>query len=216
MQDSEYREFQLKLMPTVAPEAVIGIRVPELRIYAARFGEGVAEEFMRELPHRYYEENNIHAFLIERLKDYEQAVAELDRFLPYVDNWATCDMMRPRTLKKNLVPLAAKIREWLESGHTYTVRYAVGMMMYYLDDIFEPDFLRAAAELKSGEYYIDMMRAWYFAEALLKQYDAAVKYFEHRELDKWTHNKAIQKAVESRRVPNDRKKYLKTLKIGKE
>lgn len=169
---------------------------------------------MSSLPHVYYEENNLHAFLIEQITDFETAVLETDRFLPYVDNWATCDCMSPKAFKKDLDRLLTKIDQWLSSSHTYTVRYGIcTLMRYYLDSRFSPDLLKKVAEIRSDEYYVKMMIAWYFATALAKQYDATLPYIYEKKLDKWTHNKAIQKAIESYRVTDEHKAYLKTLKI---
>ncbi len=215
MQDISYHDFQSKLMPTVDSKRVIGVRTPDLR----RFAKEAARhpqipEFLAALPHEYYEENNLHAFLIELIKDYEQTIEALDVFLPYVDNWATCDMMSPKILGENRERLLEKIREWIASGETYTVRFGVGMLMrFYLDDAFSPEYLQMVAEIRSEEYYVKMMAAWYFATAFVSQRDAVLPYFEERRLEPWTHNKAIQKAVESRRVSPEDKAYLRTLKI---
>ena len=215
LQDLKYRDFHCKLMPTVDPETVIGVRTPALRALAKELGGSAeAAEFLKALPHAYYEENNLHGFLIERLKDYGETVAALDAFLPYVDNWATCDLMSPKVFKKHTNELLVKIDEWLASSETYTVRFGVEMLMsFYLDERFSSRYLEKVAEVKSEEYYINMMIAWYFATALAKQYEAALPYIERRRLDKWTHNKTIQKAVESYRITDEQKAYLKTLKI---
>ncbi len=214
MGDPAYRAFQCKLMPTVPPETVIGVRTPALRIFAKKVGKTPeAAVFLRELPHRYYEENNLHAFLIEQIRDYAQTIAALDVFLPYVDNWATCDMMSPKSLKKQPEALLLKIEEWIESPHEYTVRFAVGLLMrFYLDERFDPAHLRMVCDIKRDEYYINMMIAWYFATALFKQYDAAFPYIKERQLPLWTHNKAIQKAIESDRISPEQKAVLRTLK----
>ena len=215
LQDKEYKEFHSKLMPTVDPENIIGVRTPALRKLAAElWKEGAANDFMAQLPHHYYEENNLHGFFIEKIKDYNEAVAELDKFLSYVDNWATCDLISPKVFKKHPEELFMKIKEWIKSDDTYTVRFGLGMLMsHFLDEHFTPEVLDLAASVRSEEYYINMMIAWFFATALTKQYDSAVRYIEEKKLDVWTHNKAIQKAVESYRVPADTKAYLKTLKI---
>lgn len=215
MQDIGYRDFHAKLMPTVDKETIIGVRTPELRKFAGVFAKSEdAKEFMKSLPHTYYEENNLHGFLIERIRDYGQCIEALDQFLPYVDNWATCDLMVPKTFKKHLSELEEKIREWMASEHTYTVRFGIGMLMrFYLDDEFQTDYLNRVAEVRSEEYYVRMMAAWYFATALAKQWDAAIPYIEEKKLDAWTHNKAIQKAIESSRITAEQKNYLKTLKI---
>lgn len=215
LQDLEYRDFHAKLMPTVDKEKVIGVRTPALRKFAKEFGKSEeAGEFMKVLPHDYYEENNLHGFLIEGIKDYEQCICALDAFLPYVDNWATCDMMAPKVFKKHLPELEHKIDEWMASEHAYTVRYGIGMLMrFYLDEGFRVEYLAKAAAVESEEYYVKMMIAWYFATALAKQYEAALPFIEERRLEKWTHNKAIQKAVESSRITAEQKKYLRTWKI---
>lgn len=215
LQDLEYRDFHAKLMPTVDKEKVIGVRTPALRKFAKEFGKSEeAGEFMKVLPHDYYEENNLHGFLIEGIKDYEQCICALDAFLPYVDNWATCDMMAPKVFKKHLPELEHKIDEWMASEHAYTVRYGIGMLMrFYLDEGFRVEYLAKAAAVESEEYYVKMMIAWYFATALAKQYEAALPFIEERRLEKWTHNRAIQKAVESNRITAEQKKYLRTWKI---
>lgn len=215
LQDLGYRDFHARLMPTVDKEKVIGIRTPNLRKFAKEFGKKPeAENFLGQLPHQYYEENNVHGFLISGMKDYDRCIEELYRFLPYVDNWATCDLMSPKIFKKHLPELLEHIKVWIASEHTYMVRFGIGMLMsFYLDEAFEPEYLQMAASVKSEEYYINMMIAWYFATALAKQYDAARIYLEEKRLEKWTHNKTIQKAVESYRITSEQKAYLKTLKI---
>lgn len=218
MRDSGYKEFQSKLIPTVEPDTIIGVRTPELRKFAKEFAkQPEAEEFIKILPHKYFDENNLHGFLIETIKDYDKLISELGRFLPYVDNWATCDLMRPKVFKNHLPELLGQIRLWVKSENTYTVRFGLEMLMtFYLDADFRPEYLDIAAGVKSEEYYVNMMTAWYFATALAKQYEAAVPYIEQHRLDSWSHNKAIQKAVESRRITPERKEYLKTLKIKKD
>lgn len=215
MQDLGYRDFHSKLMPTVPKDKIIGVRVPQLRKFAKEFGKTEdAKEFLKILPHKYYEEDNIHAFLIEQIKDFDECISALDDFLLYVDNWATCDMMTPKVFKKNTDKLLPKIEEWLISDYTYQVRFAIGMLMkFYLDENFDEKYLKLVASVKSEEYYINMMIAWYFATALAKQWDKTLPYIQNKNLDKWTHNKAIQKAVESYRVTDKQKEYLKTLKI---
>ena len=215
LQDVEYREFQRKLMPTVNPETVIGVRTPELRKLAKEFSKTPeAEEFIKILPHKYYEENNLHGFLIEAIKDYDQVIKAIDDFLPYVDNWATCDLMSPKVFKKHLPELYDKIKVWLKSNWTYTVRFGIEMLMsFFLDDHFQPEMPDLVAEIRSQEYYVNMMIAWYFATALAKQYEAVLPYIKERRLDKWAHNKAIQKAIESYRISDEAKAYLRTLKV---
>ena len=215
MQDAKYRDFTAKLTPTVPPERIIGVRTPELRRYAAELSKTEdAAAFMAALPHLYQEENNLHAFLIERIADYDACVAALDAFLPYVDNWATCDSMSPKCLKKQLPRLTGEIRRWMASDRVYTVRFGMGMLMrHFLDDAFDPAYLDWVAALRSEEYYINMMIAWFFATALAKQWDATLPFIVNCRLEPWVHNKAIQKAVESYRIPEDRKIWLRAQKI---
>lgn len=214
LQDVKYREFHSKLMPTVSKDLIIGVRTPDLRRLAKEIsGTPRAEKFLKILPHRYYEENNLHAFLIESIKDYDLCIAELERFLPFVDNWATCDMMRPKIFGKHLPELLEQIKIWIKSDDTYTVRFAVEMLMcYYLDEHFSPEYSAMVAEIRSDEYYIKMMVAWYFATALAKQYDAVIPYLEQNMLNADTHNKTIRKAIESYRITDDKKKHLRSLK----
>ena len=215
LQDLAYRDFHSKLMPTVPKEKIIGVRVPELRKFAKEFGKTTdANEFLKILPHKYYEEDNLHAFLTEQIKDFDECVSALDSFLLYVDNWATCDMMSPKVFKNNTEKLLPKIEEWLISDYVYQVRFAIGMLMkFYLDENFDERYLHLVASVKSDEYYINMMIAWYFATALAKQWEKTVPYIENEVLDKWTHNKAIQKSVESYRITDEKKEYLKKYKI---
>lgn len=214
LQDPIYREFSSKLMPALPKERVIGIRVPQLRQLARRLaGQPVAMAFLQTLPHDYYEEYNLHGMLLEQIKDYDQCVAELDRFLPYVDNWATCDLISPKVLGRHKPKLLTDIRRWMESERPFTVRFGIEMLMrYFLNEDFQPVYLDWAAKIRSSEYYVNMMTAWFFATALAKQYEAAVPYLEQSRLDSWTHNKAIQKAIESNRIPAEHKAYLRTLK----
>ncbi len=215
LQDLKYREFHSKLMPTVDKETVIGVRTPELRKLAKELkNTDIAYEFMKKLPHKYYEENNLHAFLIEEIKDYNECIKELDRFLPLVDNWATCDMMRPKILKKHLAELLFEIKKWIDSGEIYTVRFGIECLMcYYLDEHFKSEFHETVSEIRSGEYYIRMMQAWYFATALAKKYDETLPYLEQRKLGGDVHNKTIQKAIESYRITKEQKEYLRKLKL---
>ena len=215
LQDLKYKEFACKLMPTVNPETVIGVRTPELRKLAQEFSKRPeVSEFLKSLPHGYYEENNLHGFLIETLRDYDAAVAAVEEFLPYIDNWATCDLISPKIFKKHLPELYEKIKVWLISGRTYTVRFGIGMLMsFYLNDAFRPEMLELVAGIRSEEYYVNMMIAWYFATALAKQYEAALPYIREQRLAKWTHNKAIRKSVESYRIGDEAKAYLRTLKV---
>lgn len=214
MQDLKYRDFHSKLMPTVEKSRVIGVRTPELRKFAKEIsGMPLADEFMKNLPHDYYEENNLHAFLIEKISDYDRCIEELNRFLPYVDNWATCDMMRPKIIKKHLPELLAEIEKWFKSDDTYTLRFAIECLTcYYLDEHFKSEYPVVVSQIRSDEYYIKMMQAWYFATALSKRYDETLPFIEQNRLDADVHNKTIQKAVESYRITKEQKAYLKTLK----
>ncbi|MGN1162134.1 MAG: DNA alkylation repair protein [Candidatus Fimenecus sp.] len=213
--DKEYKNFHSKLIPTVNPDLIMGVRVPALRKFAKAFGKTeLAKEFINILPHKYYEENNLHGFLIEQIRDLEDCINALDKFLPFVDNWATCDLTSPKVLGKNTEGLLIKINEWIKSEKTYTVRYGIGMLMrYFLDENFERNYLDLVSGIKSDEYYINMMIAWYFATALAKQWESTLPYIENKVLDAWVHNKAIQKSVESNRITPEQKLYLKTLKI---
>ena len=215
LQDAKYRELQIKILPNLEPESIIGVRTPELRQMAKELA--VREEtgaFLKNLPHRYFDENQLHAFILSGMKDYTACMEALERFLPYVDNWATCDQMSPKVFRKHRMELLGSIRKWIASDQAYTIRFGIGMLMeHYLDGDFDPAYPEIAAGVRSGEYYVNMMTAWYFATALAKQYDAVIPYIENRRLDPWTHNKAIQKAIESYRITPEQKEYLKTLKI---
>jgi len=215
LQDLKYRDLQIRTIPTVKPETVIGVRTPELRAMAKELGgeEGISA-FLNDLPHAFFEENQLHAFILSGMKDFGVCLRELERFLPYVDNWATCDQMSPRVFRKYRKELPGSIRKWIASGETYTIRFGIGMLMeHYLDEDFDPVYPETVAAVRSEEYYVNMMTAWYFATALAKQYEAVLPFIEGRRLDSWTHNKAIQKAVESYRITPEQKEYLKTLKI---
>ena len=216
LQDAGYRDFHAALMPTVDKALVIGVRMPALRALAKELkGTEPASDFMAALPHEYYEENNLHAALIGHIRDFDACMAAVERFLPYVDNWATCDMMNPRALAKDKAALLERIRLWLQSGHTYTVRFGMGMLMnHFLEEDFREEYPALVASVRSEEYYVRMMQAWYFATALAKQYEAAVTYLEQRRLGAWVHNKTIQKARESFRVSQEQKEYLKSLKVS--
>ncbi|MBQ3372471.1 MAG: DNA alkylation repair protein [Oscillospiraceae bacterium] len=214
LQDQKYRDFQSKLIPTADPDTVIGVRTPELRKFAKQLikREDIAV-FLNDLPHRTFDENQLHAFLLSESKDYETCIAEVERFLPFVDNWATCDQMSPKVFRKHKAELLEHIREWLHSEKTYIVRFGVGMLMeHYLDEAFDCSYPEMVAELRSDEYYINMMIAWYFATALAKQYESILPFLEQHQLAVWTHNKTIQKAVESYRITSEQKEYLKSLK----
>ena len=214
LQDIKYRDFHAKLMPTVNKEKIIGVRIPVLRPFAKEFGKTKeAKLFLQVLPHSYYEENNLHGLLLEQIKDYEKCLQELERFLPFIDNWATCDLLAVRTVKKHLDVFIEEVYRWIQSQHTYTIRFGIGMLMrYYLDENFQMEYPEKVMQICSKEYYVNMMRAWYFATALAKQPDAALPWLTEKRLDLWTHNKAIQKAVESRRIPPGMKQLLRGLR----
>ena len=217
MQDIGYRDFNSKLIPTVKKEDMIGVRTPELRKYAKKLlkEEGV-EDFLHSLPHKYFDENQLHAFIISEIKDFKLCIDELIIFLPYLDNWATCDQLSPKIFKKYRNDLLPHIYEWLKSDKTYTVRFGIGMLMeHFLDEDFKTEYPEMVAAVRSEEYYINMMTAWYFATALAKQYESILPFIEGNKLDTWTHNKSIQKAIESNRINAEQKNYLKGLKIKK-
>lgn len=215
LQDLSYRDFHAKLMPTVDKARVIGVRTPKLRAFAKEFGKTEeAKEFLKVLPHQYYEENNLHGLLIEQIKDYPTLIRELNRFLPCIDNWATCDLLTVRVVKKHLDTFTEEVERWLASDHTYTIRFGIGMLMrYYLEEHFSLEYPEKVAKIRSKEYYVNMMRAWCFATALAKQYEAIFPFLEEKRLDAWTHNKTIQKAIESYRITQEQKAYLRTLRI---
>ena len=211
LQDMAYKDFHSKLIPDIDSNNVIGIRVPVLRKYAKSIaGTELSEKFIKELPHRYYEENNLHMMLITRIKDYEKCLSEIERFLPYIDNWATCDFPAPKCFEDHKEELLPVIKRWIASSETYTIRYGIGMLMrLYLDADFDPEYLEFVAGVKSDEYYVNMMIAWYMATALAKQWDAVIPYIEEHRMSDWVHRKTIQKAVESYRITDEQKKYLK-------
>ncbi len=215
LKDDEYQKFQCKLMPGISKDKVMGVRTPVLRAYAKElFKSNKYEEFLKELPHDYYDEMNLHGFIISEFKDYDKVIEHLDAFLPYVDNWATCDLLSPKkAFKKNLDRLENDIVRWMNSKETFTIRFGIEMLMsFYLDESFNPKYLKWVSSVKSDEYYVNMMIAWYFATALAKQYDATLPYIEEKVLSDWTHNKTIQKARESFRITPEQKEYLKSLK----
>ena len=214
-QDKQYHDFMIKLLPGMEQDRMIGIRTPELRKLAKKYaGRADVGIFMKDLPHKYFEENQLHAFIISGMKDYSSCIEALEEFLPYVDNWATCDQMSPKVFRKHKGELLSHIRTWIASGRTYTIRFGIGMLMqHFLDEDFDPEYPELAAAVRSDEYYVNMMIAWYFATALAKQYDEVILYLENQNLDVWTHNKAIQKAIESFRITPEQKQYLRTLRI---
>ncbi len=211
LQDCAYGTFQSKLIPTIPPETIIGVRTPALRVYAKTLeAHPERDVFLKDLPHRYFDENQLHAFLLCRIKDMDPCLAAVNRFLPYVDNWATCDQMSPKVFRNNRDRLIEEIPIWIASERTYTVRFAIGMLMQHtLDELFDEKYLETVAAVQSDEYYVNMMRAWFFATALAKQYEATVPWIKQCRLDRWTHNKSIQKAVESNRLSEEQKRYLK-------
>lgn len=211
LQDVKYRDFQSGLIPNIPPETMIGVRTPELRQLAKEVG--INEDFLAALPHRYFDENQLHAFIISAIKDKSECLRRAEEFLPYVDNWATCDQMSLKCFKKSPEGLLPRIRVWIKSPHAYTVRFGVGCLMeFFLDEHFSPEYIELVSEIRSDEYYINMMIAWYFATALAKQYETAVGCIERRSLDPWVHRKAVQKAIESSRVTDEHKQYLRTLR----
>lgn len=214
-QDKKYRDFQSRLIPTVTYDAIIGVRTPILRTYAkSLLKEADVHVFLNELPHVYFEENQLHAFMISEMRDYSHSIKELCHFLPYVDNWATCDQLSPKVFKKHRTELLEWIRIWIAAPETYTIRFAIRMLMvHFLDTDFDPMYPVMVAKISSDEYYVNMMIAWYFATALAKQFETVLPFIQQKRLDTWTHNKAIQKSLESRRFTHEQKAYLKSLKI---
>ena len=216
-QDIKYRDFQAPLFPNIDKERMIGVRTPELKKIAKELnGSEIANRFIETLPHDYFDENQLHAFLISLIKDYQTCLKEVERFLPYVDNWGTCDQLSSKVFAKYKEELIVPIRKWLKSKHTYTVRFAIGVLMqHYLDESFKEEYMELVSKVESKEYYINMMIAWFFATALAKQYKTAIKYIEEKKLSFWVHNKTTQKAVESYRINDEQKVYLKSLKVNK-
>ena len=218
LQDKEYMKFLSKLTPNVSEDTIIGVRIPEIRKLAKKLVKNNEyEDFLKELPHKYYDENLLHGAIISESKDFEKCIKLLDNFLPFVDNWAVCDTISPKIFKKYKKELIEKIKEWSQSDKTYTCRFSVEMLMtHFLDEDFKKEYLEVVADIHSEEYYVKMVVAWFFATALAKQWDYAVIYLEDNRLDVWVHNKTIQKARESLRISLEKKEYLKKLKRGKE
>lgn len=213
LQDTGYRDFHSRLIPDIPKERIIGVRTPALRKLAKELaGTQEAEAFISQLPHNYYEEDNLHAFLVCEMKNFDKCMAEVERFLPYINNWATCDGFAPKVFKKHRAEIYEKVKQWLGSDKTYTVRFGIVTLMDYLKADFDEEMLSLVADIRSEEYYINMAIAWYFSMALVWQYDAALPYLLENRMDKWTHNKSIQKAIESRQIDEETKKYLRTLK----
>ena len=215
LQDKRYATMQTKIIPAVEAERIIGVRTPDLRTFAKKlFNDEDIASFLTSLPHQYFEENQLHAFVISLEKDFDKCIAEIGTFLPFIDNWATCDQLSPKSFKKEPEKLLPYIYNWIKSDKVYTVRFAIGMLMqHFLDERFDPKYTDMVAAVRSEEYYINMMIAWYFATALAKQYASILPYLKEKKLDDWTHNKAIQKSVESNRITTEQKVYLKTLKV---
>ncbi|MCR5545448.1 MAG: DNA alkylation repair protein [Lachnospiraceae bacterium] len=215
MKDEKYRSFMAKLTPNLKPDIFIGVRTPELKAMAKKIkAAGEEKAFMENLPHRYFEENQLHAFLISLEKDYDKAMKSTEEFLPYIDNWATCDQLSPKVFKKDLARTKDAAYYWMESDHSYTLRFGIEIMMrYFLDDYFKVEYMERISYIRSEEYYVNMMLAWYFATALAKQYDATLPFLEKQRLDSWVHNKTIQKAIESYRISKEQKNYLRTIKM---
>lgn len=218
LRDLKYKDFQAALVPTIDKETVLGIRMPALRKYAASIQNTArAKDFLQQLPHTFYEENNLHGILLEKEQDFETLIKNLEDFLPFINNWATCDLLRPAIFRRHLRELREYIRRWLKSSHSYTVRFAMEMLMvYYLEDAFSPDYPEWVCSACTEDYYVRMMAAWYFATALAKQYENALPWLLEKKLPVWVHNKTIQKAIESYRITPNQKVFLKTLRIKKE
>ncbi|WP_026652700.1 DNA alkylation repair protein [Butyrivibrio proteoclasticus] len=214
VKDDAYKEFQAKLVPNIDPDTIIGVRTPQMRQVAKEvFASGQAGDFLKELPHKYYEENLVHFFIIALIKDFDECVAAVEAFLPYVDCWPVSDQATPKSFKKNHDKLLPYIKNWIASDHVYTARFGIRILMNeYLENDFKEEYLELVASKKGDDYYLKMMVAWYFATALAKRYDESVKYIERHALDEWVHKKAIQKAIESYRVSDDHKEYLRTLR----
>ncbi len=215
LSDEKYACFSAKLTPDVDRDKFIGVRVPVLRNFAKELQKaGEYGDFLDSLPHYYFDENMLHGLIISGIKDYDTAMAQTEKFLPFVDNWAVCDIMNPKVFGKNKDKLIESIKTWIKSEKTYTCRFGIGMLMsYFLDDGFKSEYIKMVSDVKSGEYYVKMMVAWFFATALAKKWEATIPYIENKILDGFTHNKAIQKSVESRRITEEQKNYLKTLKV---
>ncbi len=211
IRDEKFAIFNAKLLPNIAGEKVLGVKTPLLRKYAKNMQN--KDEFLASLPHKYFEENQIHAFLLSDIRDFKKCIDMVDKFLPYVDNWASCDQLIPKVFAKNKNALLPWINKWIKSKHTYTVRFAIGLLMrFFLGENFDIKYANMVANVKSKEYYVNMMRAWYFATALAKNWDEIIGIVENEKLDLWTHNKTIQKATESYRITHEQKEYLHKLR----
>ena len=216
LQDLDYRDFHSKLMPGIDKNNIIGIRIPVLRAFAKRFEKTeAAKEFINVLPHRYYEEDNLHMMIITGIKDYEKCIYEIERFLPYINNWSTCDTPLPKCFKTNKENLLIHVKKWIASHEVYSIRYGIGVLMrMYLDEDFKPEYLELVSDVKSEEYYVNMMIAWYMATALAKQWNESIVYIEQHRLSQWVHKKTIQKAIENYRITEEQKEYLRSLKLN--
>ena len=215
IQDKKYRDFVSKLTPNIDSETIIGIRFPELRKLSKQiFKDNNYQDFLDDLPHEYFEENNLHVLLVSQIKDYDKCILEINKFLPYINNWSTCDTFSPKVFTNNKDKLIKEIKKWIKSKDTYTIRFGVLMLMkHYLDEDFKEEYLKLVSKIKSDEYYVNMMIAWYFATALAKQYEYTLPYIKNKILSPWVHNKTIQKAIESYRISEDKKALLRTLKV---
>ena len=217
LQDLKYRDFHAKLVPGMDVNDIIGVRTPELRKLAKQLAKDErVGDFLAVLPHRYLDEMNLHGFIISELKDYDECLEEIERFLPYVNNWATCDLLSPKAFKqkKNRVRLIEDIKRWMASDEPFIIRFGIEMLMsFYLDEDFKPEYLKWVSEIRHEHYYVKMMVAWYFATALAKQWEATIPYIERNTMEKWTHNKTIQKAVESYRIKPEQKELLKSYRV---
>ncbi len=215
LRDEDYARMQCKIIPTVDPKRIIGVRTPVLKELAKELVKDEDRDlFLMDLPHGYFDEDQLHAFVISLEKDFGKCIDQVETFLPYIDNWATCDQLSPKVFRKHKEELLPYIDRWITSGKTYLIRFAVGMLMeHFLDQDFRIGYADKVVQIVSDEYYVNMMRAWYFATALCKQYEQIIQFIEQKKLDVWTHNKAIQKSIESRRIPEERKDYLRSLRI---
>ena len=216
MQDEKYRDFSSKLIPNIEKDSIIGVRLPQVKKLAKElYKSGEYVSFINSLPHTYFEEYHLHSYIVSEIKDFDAFIEEVEKLLPYIDNWSVCDSLRPKSFAQNKDKALIHIKKWLQSEHIYTQRFAIEMLMvHYLNEDFKEEYLDLVSKVEGEDYYLKMMVAWYFATALAKQYDKTLPYIENRFIkDKWTHNKAIQKALESYRVSDDKKAYLKTLKI---
>ena len=213
LQDKKYQELQSKIIPNIDSSTIIGVRTPEIKKLAKEVVKGDYKPFLEELPHKYYDENQLHAFIISEIKNYDECIKYINAFLPYINNWATCDTLIPKVFKKNTDKLIIEVKKWIKSKDTYTIRYGIGTLMrFYLNDEFKEDYLELVSKIKSNEYYVNMMIAWFFATGLAKQYNSTIKYIENNKLDTWVHNKTIQKAIESYRITDKQKDYLRKYK----